>query len=79
LYNKAAASKPTKPAPPSELIIPVKVAITSPGRNAAPEPKITCTTTASAIAATPASVNFLPDYKKAKKWLNKNGYKLRNL
>lgn len=22
---------------------------------------------------------IMPDYKKAKKWLNKNGYKLRNL
>jgi len=46
-------------APPSELIIPVRLPRMSPGRNAASAPKIICTTTARAITATPASVNFL--------------------
>ena len=40
-YNNPAVIKPTKPAPPSELTIPASLAITSPGKNAALDPKIT--------------------------------------
>lgn len=40
-YNNPAVTKPTKPAAPSDPIILIRLAITSPGRNATLEPKIT--------------------------------------
>jgi hypothetical protein len=55
-YTTARDAKPTRPALPRLVMIPVIVPITSPPMNGTFPPKITCKTIARAINATPASV-----------------------